>query len=126
MVYPSHYWKGSYGYKNPNNAPYDIIKFSLRDAIRKSVDQTQTETVVKGKIRPWLQDFTLGYPPYGATEVRVQIKAANDLGIKEWLLWNPSVRYTKNALLPYWKTGTAVEAVSSKTPPPVQPKTEGS
>jgi len=100
MVYPSHYWKGAYGYKNPNNAPYDIIKLSLRDAIRKSVDQSQGEAVIKEKIRPWLQDFTLGYPSYGAAEVRAQIKAANDLGIKEWLLWNPSVRYTKNALLP--------------------------
>ncbi len=100
MVYPSHYWKGAYGYKNPNNAPYDIIKLSLRDAIRKSVDQSQGEAVIKEKIRPWLQDFTLGYPSYGAAEVRAQIKAANDLGINEWLLWNPSVRYTKNALLP--------------------------
>ena len=100
MIYPSHYWKGAYGYNNPNNAPYDIIKFSLRDAIRKSVDQSQTEAVIKEKIRPWLQDFTLGYPSYGAEEVRAQIRAANDLGIKEWLLWNPSVRYTKNALLP--------------------------
>src|SRR3972149_5481382 len=100
MIYPSHYWKGSYGYNNPNNAPYDIIKFSLRDAIRKSVDQSQTEAVIKEKIRPWLQDFTLGYPSYGAEEVRAQIRAANELGINEWLLWNPSVRYTKNALLP--------------------------
>ena len=114
MIYPSHYWKGSYGYKNPNSAPYEIIRLSLRDAIRKSVDQSQTEAVVKEKIRPWLQDFTFGYPPYGATEVRAQIKAANDLGIKEWLLWNPSVRYTKSALLPHWKAKPAVEAVSSE------------
>ncbi|MCC6543918.1 MAG: putative glycoside hydrolase [Nitrospirae bacterium] len=99
MIYPSHYWKGSYGYQNPNNAPYDIIKLSLRDAIRKSVDQSQDEAMIRDKIRPWLQDFSLGYPSYGAEEVRAQIRAANDLGIKEWLLWNPSVRYTKNALL---------------------------
>ncbi|MEK6583724.1 MAG: putative glycoside hydrolase, partial [Nitrospirota bacterium] len=85
MIYPSHYYKGSYGYKNPNNAPYEIIRLSLKDAVRKSVDQTQSEAVVKEKIRPWLQDFTLGYPSYGAAEVRAQIKAANDLGIKEWL-----------------------------------------
>ncbi|MEK6560115.1 MAG: putative glycoside hydrolase, partial [Nitrospirota bacterium] len=80
MIYPSHYYKGSYGYKNPNNAPYEIIRLSLKDAIRKSVDQTQSEAVIKEKIRPWLQDFTLGYPSYGAAEVRAQIKAANDLG----------------------------------------------
>ncbi len=127
MIYPSHYWKGSYGYKNPNNAPYDIIKFSLRDAIRKSVDHSQGEEVVKEKIRPWLQDFTLGYPAYGAEEVRAQIRAANDLGIKEWLLWNPSVRYTKNALLPNWKTRKTVEAINSPPAnPSVQPQKQGS
>ncbi len=114
MIYPSHYWKGSYGYKNPNSAPYEIIRHSLRDAIKKSVDQTQTEAIIKGKIRPWLQDFTLGNPPYGAAEVRIQIKAANDLGISEWLLWNPSVRYTKSALLPYWKGVQAAEAANPK------------
>ena len=126
MIYPSHYYKGSYGYKNPNNAPYEIIRLSLKDAIRKSVDQTQSEAVVKEKIRPWLQDFTLGYPSYGAAEVRAQIKAANDLGIKEWLLWNPSVRYTRNALLPHWKAKPAVEAVNSQPTAPVQPQTQGS
>ena len=126
MIYPSHYYKGSYGYKNPNNAPYEIIRLSLKDAIRKSVDQTQSEAVIKEKIRPWLQDFTLGYPSYGAAEVRAQIKAANDLGIKEWLLWNPSVRYTRNALLPHWKAKPAVEAVNSQPTAPVQPQTQGS
>src|SRR4030066_844960 len=120
MVYPSHYWKGAYGYKNPNNAPYDIIKLSLRDAIRKSVDQSQGEAVIKEKIRPWLQDFPLGYPSYGAAEVGGQIRAANELGINEWLLWNPSVRYTKNALHPHWKAKPAVESVNSQPDPQVQ------
>lgn len=102
MIYPSHYWNGSYGFKNPNNAPYEIIKAALKDAIRKSVDEKQPEEVVKTKIRPWLQDFDLGYPDYGPEEVRIQIRAAKELGIREWLLWNPGVRYTKAALLPYW------------------------
>lgn len=102
MIYPSHYWKGSYGFQNPNSAPYGIIKAALKDAIRKSVDEKQPEEVVKTKIRPWLQDFDLGYPPYGPEEVRIQIRAAKELGIREWLLWNPGARYTKAALLPYW------------------------
>lgn len=99
MIYPSHYYKGSYGYKNPNAAPYEIVMASLRDAIIKSTDETQTPDVVKNKIRPWLQDFTLGYPHYGPKEVRVQIKAAQEHGINEWLLWNPVVHYTREALL---------------------------
>jgi len=102
MVYPSHYWKGSYGYKNPNSVPYEIISAALKDAIKRSVDEKQPEEVVKNKIRPWLQDFTLGSPRYGAEEVRIQIKAAHDLGIHEWLLWNPVVRYTREALVPFW------------------------
>lgn len=103
MLYPSHYWKGSYGYKNPNSFPYEIVNAALRDAIKKSMGEDQAAEVVKNKIRPWFQDFDLGHPDYGPEEVRVQIKAAEDHGIKEWLLWNPSVRYTKEALLPYWK-----------------------
>src|SRR4030067_928170 len=51
MIYPSHYYKGSYGYKNPNNAPYEIIRRSLKDAIGKSVDQLKSEAVVNEKIR---------------------------------------------------------------------------
>ncbi len=107
MIYPSHYWKGSYGFQSPNSAPYEIIKAALKDAIRKSVDEKQPEEVVKNKIRPWLQDFDLGYPDYGPEEVRIQIRAAEELGIREWLLWNPGVRYTKAALLPYWGNGRA-------------------
>ncbi len=104
MVYPSHYYKGSYGYKNPNSAPYEIVRAALGDAIKKSVDGAQPEDTVKNKIRPWLQDFDLGYPDYGPAEVRAQIKATRDHGINEWLLWNPGVRYTKEALLPYWNS----------------------
>jgi hypothetical protein len=111
MVYPSHYYKGSYGFSNPNAAPYEIIHRSLKDAIRRSSDETHTEDEVRRKIRPWLQDFTLGAPRYGAKEVRSQILAANDRGIEEWLLWNPMVHYTRAALQP---TGSQVTAVAPK------------
>jgi hypothetical protein len=95
MVYPSHYWTGSFGYKEPNAHPYEIVRKALRDAIRRSA-------VVEGagKTRPWLQDFSLGDPPYGAPEVRAQIQATYDAGIQEWILWNPGSRYTDAALIP--------------------------
>jgi hypothetical protein len=51
-------------------------------------------------IIPWLQDFSLGEPTYGAPEVRAQIQAAYDVGIHEWILWNPGSRYTEEALEP--------------------------
>ena len=53
-----------------------------------------------GATRPWLQDFTLGEPRYGAAEVRAQIQATYDVGIDEWILWNPGSRYTEEALEP--------------------------
>jgi hypothetical protein len=95
MVYPSHYWEGSFGFDHPNGHPYEVVRHALSDALSRS------EGVVgAGATRPWLQDFTLGQPIYGAPEVRAQIQAAYDVGIQEWILWNPSSRYTEAALLP--------------------------
>lgn len=95
MVYPSHYWTGSFGFKEPNAYPYEIVRRALRDAIGRS---GQVEGA--GTTRPWLQDFSLGDPPYGAPEVRAQIQATYDAGIQEWILWNPGSRYTESALIP--------------------------
>jgi hypothetical protein len=48
-------------------------------------------------IRPWIQAFTAkwvkGYIPYNEKEIREQIKAMNDLGVTEYLLWSPSNNY---------------------------------
>ena len=51
-------------------------------------------------MRPWLQDFSLGQPPYDAPEIRAQIQATYDAGVMEWILWNPGSRYTESALMP--------------------------
>jgi len=95
MVYPSHYWQGSFGVDTPNAYPYEIVRHALTDAVRRSgrVDGA-------GATRPWLQDFALGEPHYSAPEVRAQIQATYDVGIDEWILWNPGSRYTVNALEP--------------------------
>ena len=95
MVYPSHYWKGSFGIDEPNAHPYEIVRKALADAVSRS-----SELEGAGATRPWLQDFTLGSPRYEAPEVRAQIQAAYDVGIDEWVLWNPSSRYTQAALEP--------------------------
>ncbi|MEE2668887.1 MAG: putative glycoside hydrolase [Gemmatimonadota bacterium] len=96
MVYPSHYWAGSFAIQDPNSHPYEIVYAALQSGLERS--QTIEEA---GTIRPWLQDFTLGPPVYGAPEVRAQIQATYDAGIDEWLLWNPSSRYTEGALVPF-------------------------
>ena len=95
MVYPSHYWVGSFGIQDPNGHPYEIVRAALVAAVNRS-------EVIEGAgiTRPWLQDFTLGAPRYQAPEVRAQIQATYDAGIDEWLLWNASSRYTEGALEP--------------------------
>ena len=95
MVYPSHYWAGSFGIDEPNAYPYEIVRGALRDALRRS-----GEVEGAGATRPWLQDFSLGTPLYGGPEVRAQIQATYDAGVDEWVLWNPGSRYTETALEP--------------------------
>lgn len=102
MVYPSHYWPGSFGLEAPNAHPYEVVSRAMRDAVRR------TEAVEgAGRIIPWLQSFTLGPPRYGAPEIRAQILATYDRGIREWILWNASGRYVEEALEPVggWARG---------------------
>jgi hypothetical protein len=90
MIYPSHYSRGDYGIAHPNASPYRTVSIALRDSVKR----------VKGtkcKVRPWLQDFSLGVR-YGVPEVRAQIKAGRDRGVSEYLLWNAANRYTVAAL----------------------------
>lgn len=90
MVYPSHWGQGEYGVANPNAQPYDIVNRSLKDFQAK----------VKGTnavVMPWLQDFSLGMT-YDAPQVLAQEKAAHDLGINSFLLWNASCNYHADAL----------------------------
>lgn len=93
MVYPSHYAPGSYGIQDPDSAPYQTVYASLNHAVRR-LNKLESEKAV---VRPWLQDFTLGHR-YGPAEVRAQIKAVYDAGLKEWILWNPSNYYNVGAL----------------------------
>jgi hypothetical protein len=83
MVYPSHFDAGSIDVGGePNDYPADVIAISMA----MSLDKMDGEA---GKLRPWLQDFTIsGMTPYGPEEVRAQIDAAEEAGVEGWLLWN--------------------------------------
>jgi hypothetical protein len=118
MVYPSHYPKQFNGWSNPNAVVYDLIHFVMKEGVRRAV-ATSTTVAFNGaeivatstpwlykkpsfsaqKLRPWLQDFDYG-GDYGPDEVRGQIQAAYDAGLTSWMLWAPSNRYTRDALLP--------------------------
>jgi hypothetical protein len=95
MVYPSHYYAGAYGYQRPNHHPYQIVRNALRDAQARTPPGSP-------EIRPYLQAFTLGRrkPRYTPHEIREQIRAAEELGIRSWVLWNPRSVYQRDALLP--------------------------
>jgi len=89
MVYPSHYSHSIYGVRHPNSSPYEVVRGALSDGLRRSsrLDGSTAE------IRPYLQAFTLGAPRYTPVHVREQIRAAADLGIQSWVLWNPRSAY---------------------------------
>lgn len=93
MVYPSHYAPGTYKLANPNARPYETIDRSLKDMRRRSQGIANAARII-----PWYQDFTLGPPRYGVEQVRAQIRAGEDNGIHEWVLWNPRSVYTLGAL----------------------------
>jgi hypothetical protein len=97
MVYPSHYYRGAFGYAWPNGQPYHIVHSALTDALTRS-----RPLPASAEIRPFLQAFTLGrrLPRYTPFEIREQIRAAEDLGITSWVLWNPRSVYQKGALRP--------------------------
>ncbi|MDM5283171.1 putative glycoside hydrolase [Peribacillus castrilensis] len=95
MIYPSH-WTSYFGIEKPDLEPYNLVKeyAKLENGKLKELKTPPTS-------RPWLQDFTASYlgdgnyQRYGKEEVEAQIKALNDNGIDEYLLWNAANRYTK-------------------------------
>ena len=93
MTYPSHYAHGDYGIDRPNAHPYDVIAHALHDAVERNRAVTNAAEIV-----PWYQDFTLGAPHYGVAQVRAQMQAGYDAGVRSWMLWNASSRYTLKAL----------------------------
>ncbi len=90
MMYPSHYRKGEYNIPDPNKEPYKTVYRSVYDAKLLLKDKIY-------KLRPYLQDFSLGYK-YGVEEVKAQIYACYDNGVFEWLLWDPKCKYTLEAI----------------------------
>ncbi|MDO8802977.1 MAG: putative glycoside hydrolase [Elusimicrobiota bacterium] len=92
MMYPSHYAPGEYHIKNPNGSPFKVINRGLKDAMAKLGPDY-------AKLRPYLQDFSLGWN-YGPSEVRAQLMATRLNLLESWVLWNPANRYTWAALTP--------------------------
>jgi hypothetical protein len=116
MVYPSHYANGSNSvmgngtgtilngvlYKAPDLNPYEIVYGTL---IRMRERIAKVENY-KASLRPYLQAFSASYLPkgyyqrYEAEQIRQQIQAVYDAGYEEWILWDHSSNYPRDAFLP--------------------------
>lgn len=115
MIYPSHYGPKVFGIPIPNNAPYQTILGSMKLS-KKVLDSLDR----KPNVRAWLQDFNApwvaGARAYTAADVRAQIDAIYDAGYNEWLLWNASVKYRKDALIRVGDTVPAYKKYKSVAP----------
>jgi hypothetical protein len=47
-----------------------------------------------------LEDFSDKGVTYGDQQVQDQIRASQELGVSDWLLWNADTVYTQTALTP--------------------------
>jgi hypothetical protein len=90
MVYPSHYPRGSFRIARPNADPYNILKIALDTA---RVRDEKLGLKKAEHVRPWIQAFSLGQPPYGPEQIKAQKQAIYDAGFKGWVLWSPGSRY---------------------------------
>jgi hypothetical protein len=97
MVYPSHYSTGLYGFQRPQANPYEIIRLSLADAVERARFAADSLKTPAGEIRPWLEAMSIRGMTYGPREVRQQIQATYDAGLKSWALWNPGSKYAEYA-----------------------------
>ena len=96
MIYPSHWGPGYFDITHPDTEPYNLVDGYAEKEL-ELLDKLDDPPVT----RPWIQDFTATwlqegtYIPYGVEEVEAQIRALNENGIEEFLLWNASNQYTK-------------------------------
>ena len=107
MMYPSHYAHGEYGLKNPNRAPYETIRHGVKDALERLAPRPES-------MRPYLQDFSMGVR-YTPAHVRAQILAAEEQGVRGWILWNAQNHYS-------WSAVQAGPVVKLPPDPPKSPK----
>jgi hypothetical protein len=122
MVYPSHYPGSFLGLGNPNDYPYKVVNYAMQAGVDRMTSSTtpmqgflheplfttnasgtreytglySKPTYGPDKFRTWIQDFDYG-GDYDAADVRAQIQASYDAGVRSWMVWAPSNIYTRAA-----------------------------
>jgi hypothetical protein len=87
MLYPSHFHAGYDGFANPGSHPYEF----LYNGLKRSKEILSQEAVA---IVPWLQGFNMASPNFGPGYIRDQVRAAHELGIENYLIWNARNDYS--------------------------------
>lgn len=80
MLYPSHFWNGSFGFKNPEKHPYEIIKIGYKETKEKVSQNT--------KVIPMIQAFRYSYEKF-----KEQIQAVKDYNMDGFVCWNSKGNY---------------------------------
>ncbi|MCC6243595.1 MAG: hypothetical protein IT353_12190 [Gemmatimonadaceae bacterium] len=119
MVYPSHYAPGLYGVARPIANPYQIVRLALTDAVERSNFVRDSTGKPVGEVMGWLEAMSIRGAQFGAHEVRLQIQAAYDAGVKSWALWNPGSKFAEfeDALRPAAGGMSKVEQRGLNVPP---------
>jgi hypothetical protein len=101
MAYPSTYNFGlpeeDPKYANAIAYPYEIVNRTVQRAVERA--KAVNPNI---EIRPWIQDFqdyAFDQRVYTPGEIRLQMDGARDAGGRGWLLWDPAVSYTREALV---------------------------
>jgi hypothetical protein len=97
MVYPSHYFPTHLpGIVRPNRMPYQTVFTSVGEGVIRN-RRLQEMGVRPARIVPWLQAFTATWNDrafkYGPAQARAQMQAVYDVGLEDWIFWNPNSHY---------------------------------
>ena len=88
MLYPSGFFKGTLGFKDPTDHNFEIIYRSIINM------QNQIDPI---RVRPWLQafrDYAHDRKRYKKEQLFEQTRASVASSTNGWMFWNPSSRYS--------------------------------
>jgi LysM repeat protein len=99
MLYPSTFGSGLPGFPQYSDAiafPYEVVQLSTVRAVERLQN-----VVPEAMVRPWIQDFPdyqFDGRTYTPAEIQEQMRGAIEGGAEGWMLFDPRVKYTREAL----------------------------